>query len=501
MAILMTGLCEKGVNLIWKQCNEALFSEGLQYLNEAVRAGDPEALFFLGYCYSWGDAAVGFNDKKAYECYKEGARSGSYRCVLGALRTGQYDEELKEAARYTPEESYQKVLEAAKRGEAFAAYQIGEGYEWETIFDLIPEEGKKENCLSWYEKAAKGGIVEAMVKLGKCYLNGRFTEKDPEKVLHYADLAAACGDVWGLYRMGVHHYEEKNEEAAFAYFYAASSQGDKKSPYYMGKMYRSGAGTERSIELAIEAFETAAFRGETECLIELGDLFYRDELIERDDEKAFYWYNRAYEAGECRAAFPLGKLYLRSPKFHDYEKAEKLLREAADKVTDGTVQLALGNMCREGLCHKPDMEQAVAFYEAGAGVENAECMELLGTLYFQGEVIEQDYEKAFYWLDQCLKKGTIQSYSKLAFLYLKGYGCEPDEEKAIELFEKGADTECDGYAMYELGYIYERRNESQEDLEAAVQYYECAIEMGNESAKRRFSHFKKTLFGKWKVVY
>ena len=35
MAILMTGLCEKGVELIWKQCNEELYPQGIEYLEEA----------------------------------------------------------------------------------------------------------------------------------------------------------------------------------------------------------------------------------------------------------------------------------------------------------------------------------------------------------------------------------------------------------------------------------------------------------------------------------
>ena len=39
MAILMTGLCEKGVELIWKQCNEELYPQGIEYLEEAAHAG------------------------------------------------------------------------------------------------------------------------------------------------------------------------------------------------------------------------------------------------------------------------------------------------------------------------------------------------------------------------------------------------------------------------------------------------------------------------------
>lgn len=501
MAVLMTRLCEKGVELIWKQCDESRFSEGLECLEKAVQAGDAEALFFLGHCYSWGDGAVGFNDKKAYECYREGARSGSYRCVLGALRSGQYDEEFKAAARHSPAESFEMVKEAAEIGEAFAAYQIAEAFEWETLSGILPEKERKPAlCFSWYKMAAKGGIVAAMVKAGKCCLNGDYINKDPEKYVYYAEQAASRGNAWGLYHMGLYHLDCGNPEAAFEYFDAAAIQGDKKSPCRLGRMYLNGQGTEKNIEKAVEAFETAAVREDTDCLLELGDIFYRDEVVERDDERAFYWYMRAYAAGEKKAALPLGKLYLKSWENQDIRKAEKLFAEAAESEASGEASLALGNLYLDGKEQEPDLPQAIENYEAGAKKGNAECMEILGNLYLLEEENGQDYEKAFYWLSKALEAGTLQSYEKLAFLHLNGYGCEVDEEKAEELYEKATETECDGTASYELGYIYERRNESPDDLALAAEYYQRAIEMGNESADRRFAHFKKNLFGRWKVT-
>lgn len=501
MPILMTEPCEMGVDILWKQCDEDQYPRGLEYLEEAVEAGDPEALFFLGHCYSWG-GAVGFNDKKAYECYKEGARAGSYRCVLGALRAGQYDDEIKEAAKYALKECYEKVLEAANEGEAFAAFQIGAAIEWESVFKILPEEEQKtENCLLWYKKAADGGIVEAMVKLGKCYLNGQFTEKDPEKAIYYADQAAARGNAWGLYRMGIYHLEHDRMEAAFAYFNAASIQGDDKAPFHLGKMYLSGNGVERDIGKAVEAFETAVAREDTRCLVELGNIFYDDIIIERDYDKAFYWYSRAYSAGEKQVALALGHLYLRPSKVQDIHKAEKLFLEAQETEQDGAASLALGHLYYDGIGREIDLKTAISYFETGAELGEPECRELLGNLYFLGdEELEPNYERAFYWFDLLEKADALLSYSKLAYLYWRGYGCEPDEERAIALFEKAAEIECDGYALYELGRLHEERGDSQEDLDIAVDYYEQALDMGYEEADERLSCFKKTLFGKWKVV-
>lgn len=502
MAIQMTDLCGKGVALIWKQCDETKFPEGLEYLEEAARGGDPEALFFLGHCYSWGDGAVGFNDKKAYECYREGAKAGSYRCVLGALRAGQYDEELKSAAKYSLEESLKAVKEAAEEGDSFAAYQLARAFEWEEVFEFLPEtERRTDRCLFWYERAAEGGIVEAMVKAGKCYLSGRYTLKNKDKAISYADKSAALGHAWGLYQMGLYYQENGSPEAAYEYFLAATAQGDKEAPYCLGRLYLYGSGVARSVEQAIASFETAAAREENRSLTELGDIYYKDEVVEREDDRAFYWYSRAYAAGDKAVALPLGHLYLRPSEIQDCQKAAKLFAEAAEEETDGFASLALGNMYRDGTGAEPDMEKALVYYEAGAEMGNAECMEILGNLYFHGDDVDLNYEKAFYWLDRCEEAGTLQSYSRLAFLYLKGFGCAVDEGRARALFEKAAETECDGYAFYELGLLSEKNGDSQEDLEKAVEYYQRAIEMGNESAERRFAHFKKNLFGKWKVTY
>lgn len=167
--------------------------------------------------------------------------------------------------------------------------------------------------------------------------------------------------------------------------------------------------------------------------------------MERDDEKAFYWYGKAYAAGIKEAALPLARLYLRPSDEQDTVRAEKLLREAAGIETDGQASLALGNIYRDGLNGEIDMKQAVSWYEKGASQGNPECMEILGCLYFQGEEgVDRDYAKAFEWLNRCEEAGSLQSASKLAYLYMKGEGCTADENKAKELFERAAQTECDG---------------------------------------------------------
>ena len=271
---------------------------------------------------------------------------------------------------------------------------------------------------------------------------------------------------------------------------------------YLGQMYLNGQGTERDIQAAVQALENAAARNEAESFEELGNLFYQDELVERDDEKAFYWYGKAYAAGIKEAALPLARLYLRPSDEQDTVRAEKLLREAAGIETDGQASLALGNIYRDGLNGEIDMKQAVSWYEKGASQGNPECMEILGCLYFQGEEgVDRDYAKAFEWLNRCEEAGSLQSASKLGYLYMKGEGCTADENKAKELLSgrhrrNVTDMHSMSLDLSTNGKMNPRKISSGRH---SATRRRSRWEM--RSASRRFSHFKKGLFGRWKITY
>ena len=103
-----------------------------------------------------------------------------------------------------------------------------------------------------------------------------------------------------------------------------------------------------------------------------------------------------------------------------------------------------------------DWNRAVEYYERGAAQGSEMCKERLGRLYFEGETVVQDYDRAFLFLQECREKGLLQDALPLAFLYQNGYGCEKDERKAAELYLEAANKEKNKDAYYELGKLYER---------------------------------------------
>ena len=58
-----------------------------------------------------------------------------------------------------------------------------------------------------------------------------------------------------------------------------------------------------------------------------------------------------------------------------------------------------------------------------------------------GKYCEQNYRKAFEWLNKAHTLGSSTATNNLAWMYLHGYGCEKDVLKAMELFEMAANSE------------------------------------------------------------
>ena len=360
-----------------------------------------------------------------------------------------------------------------------------------------------EMCIAYYQAAAAGGITAAIETLGRCYKDGIYIPADPDQYLACANECAKLGNAWGLCELGFLSAKAGNDDYAFQYFRAADLQGDVRAALPLGRYYLAGKVTERNVKAAVDYFEKAAESGDAGSYLELGNLFYQDELVERDDEKAFYWYSLAYNENYLEAALPLAKLYLRDTENKSVPKAVKLLTEAAKSSrpeTVGEAGLALGNIYRDGITGTTDPMQAAHWYEIGAKAGSAECAELLGLLYYNGEDgVPADYDKAFEWLSRCYEKGTLQAVSKLATLYLEGKGCTADKKKAMSLFQEASGKEYDGYAFYKLGELYEEQGGA-DNYEKAVDAYRQASEMGYEGSAAKLSHFKKNIFGRWKVT-
>ena len=121
---------EEGVRLIYVQADPALFPRGVNLVEQAVEAGEPNAYYYLARCYAWGDGNVKEDERRAKELYKKGIALGSDLCVLGADRMNALNEEMRSVMVRSMRESYDAVLKMAEAGDPMSQYTVGLFYFW-----------------------------------------------------------------------------------------------------------------------------------------------------------------------------------------------------------------------------------------------------------------------------------------------------------------------------------------------------------------------------------
>lgn len=124
----------------------------------------------------------------------------------------------------------------------------------------------------------------------------------------------------------------------------------------------------------------------------------------------------------------------------------------------------------------------VSLYKIAIECKNADAMNDLGALYYDGRGCEQDFTKAVYYYDMAAKNGSREAQSNLGYCYYYGRNVPADYEKAFNYFSLGA---FDGnlISLYKIGDMYQNgyyveKNEK----EAFIIYIRCLNSMTQEAA-------------------
>jgi TPR repeat protein len=153
-------------------------------------------------------------------------------------------------------------------------------------------------------------------------------------------------------------------------------------------------------------------------------------------------------------------------------------RATADQVLEGATAIILKFKPEMDIYYKKEM---FAVFQAGADHGNTVSMRILGILYYNGEGVAQDYEKALKWFQKGAHNGDTSSMSNLGSLYANGQGVAQDYAKARELFEKAAE-QGEAIGMTNLGLLYENGQGVAQDYAKAREWYQKAAELGEVNA-------------------
>ena len=145
----------------------------------------------------------------------------------------------------------------------------------------------------------------------------------------------------------------------------------------------------------------------------------------------------------------------------------------------------LGYVYYNGQGVEQDYQKAFNWYRKAAEAGDTIAQSNLGYMYYQGQGVEQDYEKAFIWYQKSAEGGNVTAQSNLGYMYYSGQGVERDYEKAVIWFWKAAnhgdiDAQCNLGCMYELG-----QGGVQQDYKTAAEWYKKAAAQGNIDAQKK----------------
>lgn len=267
--------------------------------------------------------------------------------------------------------------------------------------------------------------------------------------------------------------QEVDLEAAYANFSHALELGKTEANFYLGILCDGYNIPEKNYEKAKAYYEAAGDNPYAQ--LALGILYDNGLGVEQDAAKAQELFD-AVIAQECVEGY-LGNAYIAYGK-EDYAAAFEYLNKASEGKEQIFVAQAMsdiGTLYYYGQGVKQDYEQAIEWHEKAADLGNVSAMNELGYTYGIGEGVEADYTQALEWLKKAADLGNASAINNLGDMYFYGKGVEQDYTQALEWFEKAADL-GEANAMSWLGYLYENGLGVEQDLDIAQEWYRKAEE-------------------------
>jgi len=215
-----------------------------------------------------------------------------------------------------------EIIEAAKRGDVNAQFQLGAAYEFGEGVDQ-----SYGDALGWYKLAADQGDARAMTQLGFIYSYGKVGDANDLVAIGYLEKAVEMEYPAAFFRLGrIYEYmaEDENDpeklEKAKELYFKGAELGDGLSVMYLSI---SGFGEKFKISTDHEVDFRRAEDGSIQDLIRIAD-----EVLEGKAHLVTLEY--AFDLGDPRAALLLGRMYMRGDGVPESREKARELFEYAD---------------------------------------------------------------------------------------------------------------------------------------------------------------------------
>ena len=225
--------------------------------------------------------------------------------------------------------------------------------------------------------------------------------------------------------------------------------GDMHYANSLGYAYEFGIGTSLNIKEAMKYYEMAAKQNNAIGMTNLADLYIQEnklkkakpllvkaakkesgyaqyllamnffDLYSENNKEALFWLERAASNDEPEALYQLGVYYSEG---NDLAKSIKYYQRAAE-LNHADAALALSYLYDEGISVEQDDDKALFFLKKAAELENQEAIDELASMALSGQG-NMDAKEAEYWIKKAgYTDEMLKELDKL-------------QEKSLEMFKK-----------------------------------------------------------------
>lgn len=207
----------------------------------------------------------------------------------------------------------------------------------------------------------------------------------------------------------------------------------------------------------------------------LGGCYYFGYGTEVNQEKGLAYYRKAAELGYKNAQYNLAD---KLDKNGNPECVFWYTKAAEQDYGDALYRLF--EMYRDGEMVEQDYDKAVWCLERGAQVKFIDAMLTLGYQYGNGDgsLVPKDKDKALYWELAAANEGSSTAMSNLAINYRIGDIVDANIDTAIE-WAKRASENGEGEQLFYIAVEYEKGEGREQDIAKAYALYEFAAEHGH----------------------
>ena len=227
-----------------------------------------------------------------------------------------------------------------------------------------------------------------------------------------AKRALELGNEAAKIKLGEIQEDEKLMKAGFNALKKKVDSGDMHYANSLGYAYEFGIGTSLSIKEAMKYYEMAAKQNNALGMTNLADLYIQEDKL----KKAKPLLVKAAEKEHGYAQYLLAMNFFYYKQENNKEALYWLEKSASNDEPEALYQLGLY------YAEKADLAKAIKYYQRAAELNNAEAALELYYIYGEGFGVEQDEDKALFFLKKAAESGNQEVLDELAAMALSGQG-------------------------------------------------------------------------------